>query len=572
MAVLLRYFCTFLAACFAAAGRGSCGATQSDASLALLQLRAEVRAADGDAVVSETRASCAELTNHGAYFTVLLEAGSPRQKFDVVADTGSDAVIIPSCLCNEEGECHSDDRCFRGTGKSRSFHVHAQDDVPVIDMEFGSGSIKAAIATDVVIVGGMSALMEDGLLLMVDRKLDILGSFEGILGLGQMQAEYNPGLVANGSHASWDRPQAHKRKIHAEAVGDVYVPGFLRQANIDRFSLCFNDGSLPGVLRLGTPSPAEPAIPSVGTLHWGVKLRGFSVGDVQADVLFCGDAAEENWEQASPTQRLAHAIGRQKAKAADCGAIPDSGTTVMMGPEAQVQKLFGGICDAWPRCQNASKTEKYRTTPKEEVFQLVLAKCEDWLQEGDGLEELPSLYMHIGDASSNRSLEISPWAYVFETPVSEMEAHSKLLGNLGVSFASLLREGGKSQYSCAPAFGTVDYSVSSDGPVWIVGTPVFYEYVVTFDRGTSPSEISFSNEPCGTCDSQRTASSNVVLTSQGRGARHRRGHLKQSPRRLNVPPRVGHHWRRHRHGQTTTAAQTNATKAPLERDRHEVTS
>merc|ERR1719238_1888078 len=67
--------------------------------------------------------TCAPLANKGSHFTVDIQVGTPGQTFSVVADTGSDAVIVPSCICKESGSCSKDDRCFRGTNKSSTFKM-----------------------------------------------------------------------------------------------------------------------------------------------------------------------------------------------------------------------------------------------------------------------------------------------------------------------------------------------------------------------------------------------------------------------------------------------------------------
>jgi hypothetical protein len=535
----------------------------SDSSPALLllqthaQVRSPVNASNDDALGNRGthHAKCAELENHGAYFTVRLEAGTPRQRFDVVADTGSDAVIIPSCICRQDGDCPKADRCFHGTGKSKSFFITKQN-VSLIDMEFGSGSIKAAISTDVVSVGGAVAKMDDGLLLMVGRQLDITGPFEGILGLGQLQSEYSPQLenASDGVRAGWDRPSA-ETSTNSTTISDddVYIPGFLRQANIDTFSMCFNDGSQPGTLRFGVPQ--QEGIPSVGTLHWALDFRGFSVGSESVQALFCG--TEETRSNNILSRFTNFGVGGDWGRRhQECGAIPDSGTTIMMGPELQVQRLFSGICDEWPRCAKAYRTGVHARKPKHHVFQLLLAQCEDWLQEGNGLEELPSLYLHLGGPERNKTLELSAWSYVFETPVAEMEAHTKLLGGVGVSFASTnaTENRASGQYACAPAFGASSYSAYSDSLVWILGTPLFYEYVVTYNRGKSSPEVSFSNEQCGNCgtDAPRVKSK-LALVSQ-----NHRDHTaaRRFPRRVQGPLRVGHHWRhRQRKGRQSHTTQ-----------------
>lgn len=370
--------------------------------------------------------------------------------------------------------------------------------------------------------------MKEGLLLMVDRQLDIVGSFEGILGLGQLQSEYTSGMAAEGDGASWDRP-ADSEDMDEEGSSHVTVPGFLRKAHIDRFSICFNDGESPGVLRLDTHKQAN-GVPSVGTLHWGMDMHGFSVGSSAASkVLFCGAQQDDD---------------------AGCGAIPDSGTTVMLGPDDQIRTLFQGICDEWPRCKQAHQKE-FKGRTREDTFQLVLAQCEDWLSTGEGLDELPSIYLHLGsDEGKKKTLELSAWSYIFESLVDDLEPHSALLGSVGVSFASILdAKPKKDQYACAPAFGASDYSASGSGPVWIVGTPLFYEYIVGYDRSTSPPEVTFSGDPCGKCHNSKKDDAGIdnkmILTEESRVFGYQRfaKNSRRKPRKISRAPRVGHNWR-----------------------------
>jgi len=71
------------------------------------------------------KATCAPLVSHGTFYTVDVQVGTPGQTFSVVADTGSDALIVPSCVCTEKGACNKKDRCFRGTNKSSSLRLQA---------------------------------------------------------------------------------------------------------------------------------------------------------------------------------------------------------------------------------------------------------------------------------------------------------------------------------------------------------------------------------------------------------------------------------------------------------------
>merc|ERR1719215_1074585 len=89
-----------------------------------------------------------------------------------------------------------------------------------------------------------------------------------------------------------------------EGSREVYdSKGFLQEAGVPRFSMCFNYNE-DGVLRLGGPEP-KLTLGSVGKSHWGLDFRGF-----------CSEASKK------PGQETA------------CGVIPDSGSTLMMGPKA----------------------------------------------------------------------------------------------------------------------------------------------------------------------------------------------------------------------------------------------
>jgi len=147
---------------------------------------------DGDdkAAASSSGQTCSVLKNQGGHFTVGIEVGTPPQRFDVVADTGSNALIVSSCICQKSGDCSTMDRCFTGTNHSSSFlissttEVHGTKVPPLISMTFGSGKIEAAVVTDIVSVAGRNGRMSESLLLMIGRDLRISGPFEGILGLG----------------------------------------------------------------------------------------------------------------------------------------------------------------------------------------------------------------------------------------------------------------------------------------------------------------------------------------------------------------------------------------------------
>jgi hypothetical protein len=514
---------------------------------------------------------CAALSNRGTHFTIDVDVGTPPQRFSVVADTGSNSLIVPSCQCQRAGKCDKTDRCFTGSNTSSSFHLETGERNEPVSMvlSFGSGQIGAVVAQEKVRVGDVEASLKDGLLLMTDRELNINGPFEGILGLGLPQAPTNwtaveeqehqqsagaggqsmedminqimgqMGASGSGGGQQAAVPDQNMRKALKAALDQPKrvhrdsPTGFLEQAGIGRFSMCFNDGS-DGVVRIGE-SPLQHSHGGMGTEHWGVDFRGVSVGDQSVGkVLFC-DGKNMTKDQRSP-----------------CGAIPDSGTTLLMGPKEHIGPLLEGICDGWERCrQNFTKLEEAETiatnammshygmnpfnmkggVSKSDVLQLLLMDCDSW-GEG-GMDELPDLHFHIrGSNGSTQALKIPGHMYVMEVSGDEAESALKLLEGIGSIPADTSLAKSKKKV-CTPMFGEMDYNTSSNGPVWILGTPIFYEYVIGYDMKTSPPAMSFtsqSEQPCGSC--KGTPAVNLAM------AKETTKHAARAPRRVSGPPRV----------------------------------
>lgn len=506
--------------------------------------------------------SCSPLKNHETFSTVEVLIGTPPQKFDLVADTGSNDVIVQSCVCQENGVCPKEfGKCFRGTNMSTSFVVHHaknSQSPPSLLLSFGSGQILAIEATDTVMVGGTKAYMNDSLLLMVKHGLNLAGPFEGILGLG--------------------RPSA----IGQKQLGNV--PGFLEKAKVDRFSMCFKHKG-DGILGLNTPRQ-EQAMGSVGSLHWGLEFRGISVSKASNKVLFCSPGVKKP--------------GLQTA----CGFIPDSGTTLMMGPETQILSLYYDLCQRWDRCKktHAGIVRELKTLEKQgasletglnllqngqnpsgargwadiinnlkkilggaagsfsdpsssngyddhssgtttskispaETFQLLLENCEQWMGNDTTLkDEMPSLFFHAAgaDGRTTQALEIDPEAYIIQS--TREIAHREIKKLMGILPVSILDN--KNKTVCMPAFGKMDYRTKLNGDVWILGTPLFYQFNVHYDRAARPPTMTMVKEDCGTCQAGKLLSSSAAsLLGSSSSATEVRG--VDALRRLSSSPMVG---------------------------------
>jgi len=585
---------------------------------------------------NRNRLGCAKLTSHGMFFTTEAKVGTPPQIFSVIADTGSNQLIVPSCLCQDKGSCSKQfgERCFRGINHSSTFEV---DENPKgMALEFGSGKIEAVIATEHVQVGEVETVMKDGMLLMIDQQLDIDGPFEGILGLGvpgkykdtdaEVENHSAPGEVEldvirphlqNGRAAaseedsddesinasvadahvqmtSLERRKSHHNRtalaqvsltsrgafvrqgltpkrqkkqqmsgektqtgsdldtlvtsfdgkpVTADNESDDSPKGFLDQAGIERFSICFNEKD-DGVLNFHAGKLQNPLV-NVGKAHWAFDLQGVSIGGATMPIQFCSDAEKKHGQKTA------------------CGIIPDSGTTHLMGPQKHVDLLLDGICDQWDRCKNnytamvkaATAAKKaaidhYGSDPfdikafdKQTTLAMLLADCSTWLTGENGLDELPPLVFHMaGDDGSSQLIELPGWAYVAESMMDEvLYNYTDILDQGKVAVGS--NSTGRKRKVCAPAVAPVDYQTAQNGPIWILGTPVFYEYKVVYDLKANPPAVSFesmrgSGAPCGSCDEEGAlltqSEENLEIVHEG-GRREKRA--ARAPRQLSGRPR-----------------------------------
>lgn len=470
-----------------------------------------------DPLFEDAAPTCVPLSNGDGSFNVMVKVGTPAQTFSLIADTGSDDLVVQSCQCQQTGKCpKSFGSCFQDEG-SRTLSVSMfRNKLEKIVMSYGSGNLGTFIASDVVKVGQIEAFMNNSLLLFTNQFGSFGSRFEGILGLGIPHSDATIALE--------DGP----------AVPLIYP--FLEVAGIPRFSLCANYNS-DGVLAFNTGT--QPLwLGSSGVFHWGLNFAGISVGDVSAPAHFCLPN-----DITSPLQKSA------------CAVIPDSGTTLITGPEAQILQLYDEICKQWQRCAlfnealvaklgtgtSAALDEVYNSssssilTPKlktalerlvkyyrsqgksspapkpHEVFRYLLQNCGIWLSSQTAMnEEMPSLYFNVvGTEGHSQSLLITPFDYVFETTFDVVRKSDFHFDNFHPSELDSRED----KTICSAAFGAMNYTTLVNGPVWILGSPLFYRYNVNYNRESSPPGMYFSSDKCGQCVDGHVEESDVSLAS-----------------------------------------------------------
>jgi len=404
----------------------------------------------GDATRQEEqtqKGGCHTLTNAGSFSTVEILVGTPPQKINAVADTGSDLILIESCACVDSGSCSKEGNCFRGTNKSSTFHLDAHP--KQVTITYGSGPIDTVVASDEVRLGDISVNMDHSIMLIAKNRLEGAIQLEGIFGMG---LPHNEGSMSKES-------------------------GFLDVAKVHRFAMCFNDGGRDGLLRLGGQVAMEKPLQGVGQEHWGIDFRGVTVGDanLEGEASLCGGSLKAG--QDTP-----------------CGAIVDSGTTLILAPEKHLTSLLAQICDGWGKCKEKSAAIMLNMKPEQarEASLAAKAKALHETAAGCDLSAMPSLHFHVrGKDGAQDTLELTPNDYMIETSIK-----TRLSQLLGIQAVTKV---------CRPAFDTHEYNTVKNGAVWLLGTPFFYKYNVAYDRSTSPPSISFNRNGCGSCGGQAEA-------------------------------------------------------------------
>jgi hypothetical protein len=110
-----------------------------------------------------------------------MEIGSPGQKFDVILDTGSHLLWVPSTSCTN---CPTDYRKFDSQASSSTVPLPLREHI-----RYGRGEVEGYYAMENVSFQGLQSRMN---LLLVDQQTDTEHSqADGIMGLSNFKAIKN---------------------------------------------------------------------------------------------------------------------------------------------------------------------------------------------------------------------------------------------------------------------------------------------------------------------------------------------------------------------------------------------
>uniref|UniRef100_A0A8C9S2F5 renin n=1 Tax=Scleropages formosus TaxID=113540 RepID=A0A8C9S2F5_SCLFO len=247
----------------------------------------------GDILSLQNGTAPTPLTNYldTQYFGEI-SIGSPAQMFNVVFDTGSANLWVPSYECsplytacfthNRYDSSKSQTHIKNGTG----FSIH-----------YASGNVRGFLSEDVVVVGGIPVVQVFAEATALPAIPFIFAKFDGVLGMGY------PNMAIDGITPVFDRIMS--QHVLKEEVFSVYYSR--------------DPSHIPGgeiVLGGTDPSYYTGSFSYVETNDmgkWEVKMKGVSVG---AEILFCKEG---------------------------CTAVIDTGSSYVTGPASSVSILMKAI-------------------------------------------------------------------------------------------------------------------------------------------------------------------------------------------------------------------------------------
>jgi hypothetical protein len=242
--------------------------------------------------------------SHGAHaseYYGVIAIGSPPQEFQVLFDTGSGNLILPSTFC-EDKACVNHKRLNTSastTSKDIAFaekpdtEVGEDADRDVLDLTFGTGKISGVIMKDRLCIESMCAHVD--FIASTEESDEPFGDapFDGVLGLG-------PKTLSKNSHFS-----LLDCLRHDNAIARSMFAVFLGARDDEESEITFGD------YKKSRAASDFSWLPVLDTGFWQVRLDDLVLGE----------------------QRL-------QVCQSNCSAIVDTGTSLLAGPIGIVNVLL----------------------------------------------------------------------------------------------------------------------------------------------------------------------------------------------------------------------------------------
>lgn len=393
-----------------------------------------------------------------------------------VIDTGSFELLVFSTECQLCGE------------QIRLYNHNLSSDYLGGDIDvmhsFGSGDTWSHEATDRVSIGPFVA-ENQSFWEVFDTQMPVLqrATFQAIVGLGPLgsarklasqrmrdvmkeESAAKSRGDAMSTELSQDLHESRKALSHAKKKADL-ASGL----GVGAFSVCIgpNSGDAGYFVWNDTDPSTQPQvfkeIRTVGSIHWSVELTNVMIGNGEF-----GDGKVFD-------------IGCGKHKNSTCGAVLDTGTSLIAAPKAAIAEV-------------------------EAAFKKLNGDC-------SRLDELPDLTFELG----GHKFSLPPESYIGQVVGDIPPALQEILHFKSLTFDSTS--------ACQPLIMTVD-AYTQFGPMWILGLPFFRRYYTTFVQnglpdstkgGASEVFIARAGENCTPTAKPDKAS---LLTSSNSSAAQRR--------------------------------------------------
>jgi len=233
-----------------------------------------------------------------------VEIGSPPQKFQVIYDTGSSNLWVPSKSC---------DNCKKGTArydstKSSKYKKNGKD----FALQYGTGSCKGFLSEDDVIIGGQT-ITDFQFGEVAHEAADVFGvaPFDGILGMGPAKA------AVDGT------PMPMAQLVAQGKIKQNVFSAFLQSGGKTGSTLVL--GGTDSSLYTGDISYVKVAAAARVLPYWLISASDIKIGTESSKA--CG-----------------FLLG--------CESVVDTGTSILAGPPAAVNKIIAQIGNVSSDCSN----------------------------------------------------------------------------------------------------------------------------------------------------------------------------------------------------------------------------